>query len=106
MIERDSTELELLALQSRFFPLVEFWRARHCLPETAAEIVRFANDLESKELYKTSLELGEPQWDVLETRSSSQITDEFLDRIRQIPSETPSRRTARAPAKAPARKRR
>jgi plasmid maintenance system antidote protein VapI len=95
MIERDSYELELLALQSRFFPLVEFWRARHCLPETSAELVRFANDLETKELYKTSLELGEPQWDVLETRSSSQITDEFLDRIRQRPSETPSPRTAR-----------
>ena len=90
MIERDSNELELLALQSRFFPLVEFWRARHCLPETSAEIARFANDLETKELYKTSLELGEPQWDMLETRSSSQITDEFLDRIRQIPPETPS----------------
>jgi len=96
MIERDSSELELLALQSRFFPLVEFWRARHCLPETSAEISSFATDLESKELYKTSLELGEPQWDVLETRSSSQITDEFLDRVRQ----TPLPRTTRRPGSA------
>ena len=86
MIERDSTELELLALQSRFFPLVEFWRARHCLPETSADITRFATDLESKELYKTSLELGDPLWEVLETRSGDQIVDEFLERIRQAPS--------------------
>lgn len=102
MIERDSTELELLALQSRFFPLVEFWRARHCLPETSPEITRFATDLESKELYKTSLELGEPQWEVLETRSGSQIVDEFLDRIRQ----TPSSAARHAPATRPRRKRR
>ena len=86
MIERDSSELELQALQSRFFPLVEFWRARHCLPETSSEIMQFASELESKELYRTSLELGEPQWDVLETRSGSQIVDEFLDRIRRAPS--------------------
>jgi hypothetical protein len=97
MIERDSNELELLALQSRFFPLVEFWRGRHCLPETSSEIVRFATELESKELYKTSLELGEPQWEVLETRSASQIVDEFLDRLRQTQA-PPSRPAARAAA--------
>jgi hypothetical protein len=94
MIERDSSELELLALQSRFFPLVEFWRARHCLPETFAEITQFATDLESKELYKTSLELGEPQWDVLETRSGDQIVGEFLDRIRHTPKPRPARAKA------------
>ena len=99
MIERDSTELELLALQSRFFPLVEFWRARHCLPETSAEIARFATDLESKELYKTSLELGEPQWEVIETRSSTQIVDEFLDRIRHTPSRPADGRRAAAPGR-------
>lgn len=104
MIERDSTELELLALQSRFFPLVEFWRARHCLPETSAAIAQFATELESKELYKTSLELGDPQWDVLETRSASQIVDEFLDRLRQTQG-PPSKTIARAGA-APRRKRR
>ena len=93
MIERDSNELELLALQSRFFPLVEFWRARHCLPETSTEITQFATDLELKELYKTSLELGEPQWEALETRSSSQIVDEFLDRLRQTQG-PPSRSSA------------
>ena len=97
MIERDSNELELLALQSRFFPLVEFWRARHCLPETSTEITRFATDLESKELYKTSLELGEPQWEVLETRSSSRIVDEFLDRLTQTQG-PPARSTARVAA--------
>lgn len=104
MIERDSTELELLALQTRFFPLVEFWRARHCLPETSAAIAQFATELESKELYKTSLELGDPQWDVLETRSASQIVDEFLDRLRQTQG-PPSRSLARVGA-APRRKRR
>jgi len=101
MIERDSSELELLALQSRFFPLVEFWRARHCLPETSAEIGRFATELESKELYKTSLELGEPQWEVLETRSSAQIVTEFLDRV-----QTPLPAAKRTPATAPRRARR
>ena len=102
MIERDSTELELLALQSRFFPLVEFWRARHCLPETSEDVTRFANELEAKELYKTSLELGEPQWDVLEARAAAQIVDEFLDRIRQAPA----RPMARARAAASPRQRR
>jgi hypothetical protein len=102
MIERDSNELELQALQSRFFPLVEFWRARHCLPDTSVEITQFASELEAKELYRTSLELGEPQWDVLETRSSAQIVDEFLDRIRQAPART----IARARAAASPRKRR
>ena len=97
MIERDSSELELLALQSRFFPLVEFWRARHCLPETSSDIERFATDLEAKELYKTSLELGEPQWEVLETRSASQIVEEFLGRIRQAPARTPRRAANRKP---------
>jgi plasmid maintenance system antidote protein VapI len=99
MIERDSTELELLALQSRFFPLVEFWRARHCLPETSADIERFATELESKELYKTSLELGEPQWEMLETRSSAQIVGEFLDRITHTPSRPVTRRAAAAPGR-------
>jgi len=100
MIERDSSELELLALQSRFFPLVEFWRARHCLPETSEDVTRFAGELEAKELYKTSLELGDPQWDVLETRAGAQIVDEFLDRIRQKPSQTTGRaRAATAPRK-------
>jgi hypothetical protein len=94
MIERDSNELELQALQSRFFPLVEFWRARHCLPDTSVEITQFASELEAKELYRTSLELGEPQWDVLETRSSAQIVDEFLDRIRQAPARTIARAAA------------
>ena len=66
-------------------------------PPVSAAIAQFANELESKELYKTSLELGDPQWDVLETRSASQIVDEFLDRLRQTQG-PPSRSAARAAA--------
>ena len=36
-------------------------------PPVSAAIAQFATELESKELYKTNRELGDPQWDVLET---------------------------------------
>jgi len=70
MIQKDSSVAELEAIAVRFFPIVEFWKDKeedtHRLPATTAEMSDFANELEEQKSYQTSLELCEPQWEVIE----------------------------------------
>lgn len=49
----DLQNMMLKATTIRFFPIVEFWREENCLPQTAKEIMDFANQLETNEEYAT-----------------------------------------------------
>jgi transcriptional regulator with XRE-family HTH domain len=78
MVQKETTPTELPAIAARYFPIVEFWHEKAHLPETDAAIEAFSNQLEAENHYRTTRELGEPQWELMDPRPPKVIVSDFL----------------------------
>jgi hypothetical protein len=69
----------LAAIAARFFPIGNFWRRHNYLPETDEAIAGFSALLQGESGYRDTWELGEPQWQLMETRPPSTIVADFIN---------------------------